>query len=139
MNVINKYQEDKKKSLLKNVGNKYKKNDESILGNEDELRSKCESPICFEGESEIRKFSKYNKIECNMENKSFTCNNNQILRTDGKCISEGGYNLEFCNGELDMKNNFLDLKMSGPTLIRLHTPARYKYACRRNVYACQFK
>ena len=81
--------------------------------NEDELRSKCESPICFEGESEIRKFSKYNKIECNMENKSFTCNNNQILRTDGKCISEGGYNLEFSNGELGMKNNFLDLKMSG--------------------------
>ena len=48
-----------------------------------------------------------------MENKSFTCNNNQILRTDGKCISEGGYNLEFSNGELGMKNNFLDLKMSG--------------------------
>ena len=59
-----------------------------------------------------------------MENQSFTCNNNQNLRTDGKCFSHIGYNLEFCNGELDIKNIFLDLKMSGPTLIRLHTPAR---------------
>ena len=52
-------------------------------------------------------------------NKSFTCNNNQILRTDCKCISEGGYNLQYSNRELDMKNNSFDLNMSGKFLHEL--------------------